>query len=141
MKWPAIALLLCAVTHAAVAETMAVTSTPVVIDGDTIAIGHERIRLLAVDTPESFRPRCEAELIVALQAKQRLRELLDTRSVEIERHGFDRYGRTLALVRSGGIDVGDILIAEGLAVAWRPGRAAWAERARHWCPGFTERPD
>lgn len=33
----------------------------VIIDGDTIAIGTERVRLLNVDAPESFRPRCEAE--------------------------------------------------------------------------------
>jgi endonuclease YncB( thermonuclease family) len=34
----------------------------VIIDGDTIALGSERIRILNIDAPESFRSRCEREL-------------------------------------------------------------------------------
>ncbi|OZZ60085.1 transposase, partial [Klebsiella pneumoniae] len=32
-----------------------------------------------------------------------------------------------------GRDVGQTLMAEGLAVEWRPGPNAWRERRRHWC--------
>jgi hypothetical protein len=39
----------------------------VIVDGDTIAIGSERIRLWNVDAPESFRPRCDAELVAGLR--------------------------------------------------------------------------
>ena len=48
----------------------------VIIDGDTIDIRGERIRILNIDSPESFRSRCEAELKLALQTKERLAELL-----------------------------------------------------------------
>ena len=35
-----------------------------------------------------------------------------------------------------GREAGAVLVAEGLAVAWKPGKAAWADRARHWCPNL-----
>ena len=57
--------------------------------------------------------------------------MLDAGPIRIERHG------TLAYVITGdGREAGEVLIAEGLAVEWKPGRAAWSARALHWCPGF-----
>ena len=47
----------------------------VIIDGDTIALGDERVRLLNIDAPESFRSRCERELVMGLKAKERLAAL------------------------------------------------------------------
>jgi endonuclease YncB( thermonuclease family) len=70
----------------------------VIIDGDTLAIGTERIRLLNIDAPESFRSRCERELVMGLKAKERLAALARSGPLEIERHGHDRYRRTLARV-------------------------------------------
>jgi endonuclease YncB( thermonuclease family) len=78
----------------------------VIVDGDTIAIGSERIRLWNVDAPESFRPRCEAELVAGLQRER----------VQIDRQRQDRYRRTLARVRADDRDVGETLIAEGPAL-------------------------
>lgn len=115
---------------------LASVEEPIIVDGDTIAIGKERIRLLDVDTPETFRSHCEAELATGLKAKERLRQLLDAGPVSIERSGkLDRYRRTLARVFVNGKDVGDVLVAEGLALIWRPGREAKAERLAHWCAG------
>ena len=91
------------------------------VDGDTIAIKRERIRLLGIDTPETFRPRCDNELILGLKAKERLRQLLDSGPVSVERDGFDRFGRTLATVHAGDIDVGAVLLAEGHALPYRRG--------------------
>jgi len=105
----------------------------IIIDGDTLAIGSERVRILNIDAPESFRPRCEAELVVGLRAKERLAALLRAGPVGIDRHGRDRYRRTLARLSIGGRDVGSVLIAEGLAVRWKDGRAAWEARRRRWC--------
>jgi micrococcal nuclease len=56
-----------------------------------IAVGSERVRLLNVDAPESFRPRCDAELVAGLKTKERLAQLLRTGPVRIDRHGQDRY--------------------------------------------------
>lgn len=105
-----------------------------VIDGDTVALGDERLRLLDIDAPEFHRPRCPAEAVMADRARRRLADLLAGGTVLVERSGErDRYGRTLARLRVDDRDAGDVLMAEGLVVPWRPGRAAWEERRRHWC--------
>jgi endonuclease YncB( thermonuclease family) len=105
----------------------------VIIDGDTIDAQGERIRILNIDAPESFRSRCEAELKLALRTKERLADLLRSGPVEIKRQGQDRYRRTLATlsVREG--DVGNILVRERLALPWQDGRAAKEERLQTWC--------
>ena len=40
-----------------------------IIDGDTIDIDGVRIRIVQIDTPETFGPRCENELISAARPK------------------------------------------------------------------------
>ena len=105
-----------------------------IVDGDTISIAGERIRILGIDAPESFRSRCENELMLGLRAKQRLRDLLaPSTSIRIERDGQDRYGRTLADVFAGGVDVGATLLREGYALPYKPGPDAKLARLRTWC--------
>jgi micrococcal nuclease len=124
-----------------------------VVDGDTVALPtdchavvgpgagpdgrlicrQERIRLEAIDAPESWRSRCAAEAALAERATRRLGELLATGPATIARHGHDRYGRTLATVTVAGRDVGATLTAEGLALPWSPGAEAWAQRLKTWC--------
>ena len=104
-----------------------------IIDGDTIALGSERIRILNIDAPESFRSHCECELAAGLRAKERLAALVRSGTIEIERRGEDRYRRTLARVYVSGRDVGEVLVQEGLALPWRDGPEAKENRIRHWC--------
>jgi endonuclease YncB( thermonuclease family) len=108
-------------------------STVVLVDGDTLKYEGETIRLVDIDTPESFRSRCEHELVLALEAKARLRQLVDAGPLIVERHGKDRYGRTLARVVVDGRDVGGTLLREGKALRYRPGRADKLARLRQWC--------
>ena len=104
-----------------------------IIDGDTIALGSERIRILNIDAPESFRSHCERELAAGLRAKERLAALVRSGTIEIERRGEDPYRRTLARVYVSGRDVGEVLVQEGLALPWRDGPEAKENRIRHWC--------
>jgi len=107
-----------------------------VVDGDTLSLRNgEKIRILDLDTPETWKPHCDHELDVGMQAADRLRELLDVGEIRIERNGRDRYGRTLAWVRVNGINVADILIGEGLGLEYRKGSAEKLARIQHWCPG------
>ncbi|WP_018182129.1 thermonuclease family protein [Kaistia granuli] len=114
----------------------------IVIDGDTVALPcavpargcAENTRFIDIDAPETFRPNCENERRVGLRAKARVAELLRGATVYIERSGRkDRYGRTLANLATAGGDVGAVLVREGLAVPYRPGKAAKAGRIEHWC--------
>lgn len=106
-----------------------------VIDGDTIAIGPEHIRLLAVDAPEISKPRCAAEAARGAAAANALAQMLEGARLAIDRHGTDRYGRTLAHLTTAAGDVGAGLEAIGMAIDWYPGRYAWDERRQHWCGG------
>ncbi len=78
------------------------------IDGDTIRVGSERIRLRSIDTPEMNEPNGPA-------AKERLEELLRGESPEIVPHGRDVYDRLVADVLVNGQDVAEILKSEGFA--------------------------
>lgn len=98
-----------------------------VIDGDTVEIANETIRIENIDTPErGGRAECDAERLLAEIARLNLEALVSKGAVEIERSGRDRYGRTLARVSVAGRDVGEELIARGVAVSW-------AGRRHDWC--------
>lgn len=133
-----LALLLAACPAAA--ETMPAGALAV-IDGDTVKLARqgqraERIRLLGIDAPETHRASCGAERALARKARERLATLLREGAVVITRRGVDRFGRTLAVITiEGGRDVGLVLVGEGLALPWRPGREAMAARKQQWCGG------
>ncbi len=98
-----------------------------VVDGDTIWLQGVNLRLESYDTPEPYTDICggQAEVELAKLASARLLELLNGNPFTVEAHGTDRYDRTLATIRIGGRDVGDILIGEGLARKWPNGREFW----------------
>lgn len=101
-----------------------------VIDGDTVVIaGGERVRILNIDTAEMPpRSRCAAEARLALAARARLSQLVQSSDeVVLSSAGRDRdqYGRQLRLIRLDGVDVGEQLVREGLAKRWRGRRAQW----------------
>ena len=64
-----------------------------VLDGDTIEVLHnnrpERIRLNGIDCPEKGQA-------YGTKAKQATSDLVFGKEVTLERHGTDRYGRTIA---------------------------------------------
>jgi micrococcal nuclease len=76
------------------------------IDGDTIRVGGERIRLRGIDTPELSELEGPA-------AKRRLEELLRSGSIRIEPRGRDVYDRLLADVFVNEQNVAAVLAQEG----------------------------
>jgi endonuclease YncB( thermonuclease family) len=97
-----------------------------VTDGDTFQMcDGGKVRLVAasgpIDAPEtSYRPGRWNDQNLAKQAQQRLEQLLKGGALQCE--GLDRYERRLCRVTVDGKDVGDQLVAEGLAVVrndWR----------------------
>ncbi|UXN66076.1 thermonuclease family protein (plasmid) [Phyllobacterium sp. A18/5-2] len=101
------------------------------IDGDTIWLNREKIRLANIDTPEISGAKCESELARGLEANTALNRLLDGKELRITRgypktrRMIDRYGRTLALVSVNGKDVGETLIERNLARRWTGRRQPW----------------
>jgi micrococcal nuclease len=114
--------------------------TLVVVDGDTVKIGRQRLRLTAIDAPEIEHARCRTERRAGERAKARVVELLAAETVTIHFSGQDdRYRRPLVDISVPAGDLGAILMAEGLALPYRGGRAAWAERVAHWCGAHQPR--
>jgi endonuclease YncB( thermonuclease family) len=110
-----------------------------VIDGETLRYGRERIRILGIDAPETEnRARCEAERQLAAKAATALTDIIIGKRLEVERHGKDRFGRTLAYIRISGADVGEMLIMADVAVRWGNGAKQALERVTSnrrpdWC--------
>ena len=100
-----------------------------VVDGDTLWLDGEKIRVLGIDAPEvGNTAKCRKEVATGRVATERFRELVSAGSIELRRDGSDRYGRTLARVLVDGRDAGAQLVDEGLAVPYR-GRTT----AEPWC--------
>lgn len=99
-----------------------------VIDGDTIRIGGETIRMMDIDAPETRNAKCPAELERGTLATRRLIEILNAGQVSVAKRGsrdIDRYGRSLRIVMVDGRSAGDILVSEGLARTWSGKRRPW----------------
>ena len=93
-----------------------------VIDGDTFGIGGRHIRIAGIDAPETHPPRCLEEARLGLAATAKLKELLANGTVTLNGSGHDQYGRELRSVQVGGQDVGEAMIAAGLARSYSGGR-------------------
>lgn len=106
------------------AQITAIEGKPRVIDGDTIDIGGERIRLQGIDTPES-RQRCRdergAEYDCGHDATDALRRLIGHAPVRRELEpSRDRYGRALGgCFTASATNINRWLVKEGLALAYR----------------------
>lgn len=89
-----------------------------VIDGDTLKLGDESIRISNIDTPErGGLAECDAERFLAAIASQFAEEIIASGEAEIEREpNLDRYGRTLARVTIDGGDLWRLKIDRGVAV-------------------------
>jgi len=91
-----------------------------VIDGDTLELRQQRIRLWGVDAPEG-RQTCRVdsqEVRCGQVAANRLDQYIDGRPVTCFAQDEDRYGRVVARCEVAGVDLGGWLVREGLAVRY-----------------------
>jgi endonuclease YncB( thermonuclease family) len=110
-----------------------------VIDGDTLEDMRDDItyRIVNIDTPETgSRARCSAERELGNRATATVRTLISqTRRIDVRPTGrTDRYGRTIAFVVLDGHDMGETLIAAGLARPWRGRRERWCDSSGNLIP-------
>jgi len=117
-----------------------------VVDGDTLRIGTELVRLSGVDAPE-LSQRCGSaprRLACGTMAAGWLRARVDGRRLDCVEVDRDRYDRRVAVCRRGGADVGAAIVEAGWATAYRrysqayvaaEGRARAARRGI-WAMGF-----
>lgn len=96
-----------------------ISGLPRAVDGDTLAIGEERIRLYAIDAPELGQP-CRSGGDCGIKAKAFLAELIHDRTVMcVRRSRNDSYGRVIAQCSVDGSDLGREMVRTGHAMASR----------------------
>ncbi|OYW61974.1 MAG: hypothetical protein B7Z30_00560 [Rhizobiales bacterium 12-68-15] len=130
-------------TNALAAEPVVGRAT--VIDGDTLEIHGERIRIDGIDAPES-RQTChdratEEDVRCGQHAALWLSDLIGAQTVTCQEAGRDRYKRMLAHCEVAGQDVGAAMVEAGWALAYvRYSREyeAQEERARNAKAGIWQ---
>jgi endonuclease YncB( thermonuclease family) len=116
----------CAVISFALLLNSAVVASEVsgrasVIDGDTIEIHGQRIRLYGIEAPESSQ-HCKAETGKLWRCGQRAAlspsDYIGENTVSCQAKDKDRYGRTIAVCYKGKQDLNGWLVQNGWALAY-----------------------
>lgn len=113
-----------------------------IADGDTLTVLHDRqpvkIRLANIDAPEKKQP-------FGQRSKQSLSDLCWQKDATYQVEAKDRYGRTVAIVSCGGVEVNRAQVERGLAWVYPrynrdPGLPALQEQAREGKRGLWADP-
>lgn len=102
------------------APVQALTGVARVVDGDTVVVNGEKLRLFGVDAPEAAQ-HCDPSgrnWACGTWATAQLAGLIDGAAVACEARDTDRYGRTVAVCRANGHDLGAEMVRLGAAVAY-----------------------
>ena len=101
-----------------------------VIDGDTIVINGDLVRLMDLDAPEIGQRITRSPIDAGQRAKQAMVTLIGGQVVTAKLNGFDRYGRRLAKISIGSKDVALEMIQSGMAIADRQAPASYKDAER-----------
>ena len=115
--WFWIRLWLLAITITLAAGSPSVGQPASITDGDTLKLGGTIYRLWGIDAPET-KQDCSNAWPAGRLAATRLQSLVQGRAVVCEAKDKDRYGRTIAICRAAGQDLGAIMVREGMAWAF-----------------------
>lgn len=100
-----------------------IAGKPSVIDGDTIEIHGQRIRLFGIDAPESDQQcfRGDQPWPCGRRAAQELQTFIGNSIITCTEKDRDRYGRIVAVCRLGtqGTDLSGYMTTQGYALAYR----------------------
>lgn len=88
-----------------------------ITDGDTIKQGGVTYRLWGIDAPET-KQDCPDGWPAGRLAMTQLQALIKGGPVACEAKDTDRYGRTVAICRAGGEDLGALMVRSGMAWAF-----------------------
>jgi endonuclease YncB( thermonuclease family) len=105
----------CTSVLVALAVALSVAAEPAararVVDGDSLVVAGERVRLHAIDAPELREP-------LGGRAKMEMERIIGGKEVSCAPRGADRYGNTVATCHVGRTDVGREIVRRGWARAW-----------------------
>lgn len=108
---------LCLLSTPALAD---VTGPARIVDGDSLEVAGERVRLHGIDAPE-IGQLCSLKgepWSCGRAAADLLRDLIDGQEVDCRYLGRDRYKRMIAKCKVGWLDLGAEMVTRGMAVAY-----------------------
>jgi endonuclease YncB( thermonuclease family) len=118
----ATSVLLCLASSLPVSATAeTISGKPQIVDGDTLIIDGIKIRLNAVDAPETDQSCLNAHNKIyscGLLSRDRLRTFISQSPIACQTEGTDRYGRYLATCFLRNEDLNSWLVSQGLALAY-----------------------
>lgn len=97
--------------------------------GDTIILAGTIYRLWGIDAPE-LHQWCRNGLPAGTLAAEHLSQLTQGRTIACERKDTGRYGRTVALCRADGTDIGAAMVCDGWALAFVRYSSDYVEQER-----------
>ena len=118
-RWAVIGALVLISAHALAADNL--TGQASIIDGDTLEIHGNRIRLWGIDAPESSqlcRGQDSLQYRCGAQAANDLDKFVAGRPASCIPISLDQYGRTVATCSVDGADLGEWPVRNGLALDW-----------------------
>ena len=92
-----------------------------IIDGDTIHIGNSKIRLHAIDAPET-KQRCKKngkKWNCGLESTRFLKNLIGNDEIKCVTNGRDKYNRYIAVCFKNNLDLNSEMVINGWAIAYR----------------------
>lgn len=134
-------LLFSAILLSANAAAQDVSGPARAIDGDTLSLAGISVRLFGIDAPEMAQT-CQTPggaWTCGADAAGKLASLVEGKPVRCEQPDIDRYGRTVAVCKVGGIDLSAAMAEGGFAIALPQFTAAYVaneERARRQKAGL-----
>jgi len=121
--WHYIAAFLLLLCLALPAEAQTLRGSARVLDGDTLEVSGQKVRLHGIDAPElsqTCKRASGSEWHCGWEAAVRLEQMISgmpVRCAAVEER--DRYGRIVAVCFRGQVDLGGALVVRGLAMAYR----------------------
>lgn len=103
------------------AAAATLVGSAIIIDGDTVEVAHQRIRLFGIDAPEVSQ-MCERDgqkWPCGQASAERLKALIGNEHVVCRGNEKDQYGRLLAVCTLAGVDLNQAMVADGWAMAFR----------------------
>ena len=92
-----------------------------IIDGDTIYIGSNKIRLHGIDAPET-KQKCTKDgkkWNCGLESKKFLKNLIQNDHIKCDANGRDKYNRYIAICYKNNINLNSEMVIQGWAIAYR----------------------
>ena len=119
LSWCAMACAALLVLVLTPSGALAVSGQATVLDGDTLLIAGERIRIQGIDAPESNQHCGDDGWPCGSEATASMKSMAEGKFIHCEGATRDFYGRLIAVCYAGSVDVGGELVRQGLALAYR----------------------